>query len=100
MNSGSNLKHQTGTQLARPFLDADAIAKSYGGVAALKGVSLRIAPGEIHGLVGANGAGKSTFIKILAGLVQPDGGTILVDGRDADIHSPDQATALGMSFIH
>lgn len=100
MNSGSNLKHQTGTQLAPPFLDADAIAKSYGGVAALKGVSLRIAPGEIHGLVGANGAGKSTFIKILAGLVRPDGGTILVDGRDAHIHSPDQATALGMSFIH
>ena len=91
---------QTGTTFAPPFLAAHGIAKSYGGVAALKGVSLEIAPGEIHGLVGANGAGKSTFIKILAGLVRPDGGMIRVEGHDADIHSPDQATTLGMSFIH
>ena len=100
MTSGSLLKLQTGTQAAPPFLAADAIAKSYGGVSALKGVALQIAPGEIHGLVGANGAGKSTFIKILAGLVRPDGGAIMVDGKEAHIHSPDQATALGMSFIH
>lgn len=91
---------QTGKHIAPPFLTADNITKSYGGVAALKGVSLRIAPGEIHGLVGANGAGKSTFIKILAGLVRPDGGTIAIDSVDADIHAPDQATALGMNFIH
>lgn len=100
MTPASTLNLQTGTQIARPYLEAHAIAKSYGGVAALKGVSLKIAPGQIHGLVGANGAGKSTFIKILAGLVRPDGGTIAVDGVDADIHAPDQATALGMSFIH
>jgi ribose transport system ATP-binding protein len=100
LTTGASPKLQTGTQAAPPFLAADAIAKSYGGVVALKGVALNIAPGEIHGLVGANGAGKSTFIKILAGLVRPDGGTILVDGRDAHIHSTDQATALGMSFIH
>ncbi|MGV8989502.1 MAG: sugar ABC transporter ATP-binding protein [Cypionkella sp.] len=100
MNTTKIVKLQTGTQLAPPFLAANAIAKSYGGVAALKGVSLQIAPGEVHGLVGANGAGKSTFIKILAGLVRPDGGTVSVEGHDAEIHSPDQATALGMSFIH
>ena len=99
------MKPPTGTQtappfLAAPFLAADAIAKSYGGVSALKAVGLTIAPGEIHGLVGANGAGKSTFIKILAGLVRPDGGAIRVDGQAVTIHSPDQATTLGMSFIH
>ena len=100
MNPASTFTPQTGTQIAPPFLAAHAIAKSYGGVAALKGVSLKIAPGEIHGLVGANGAGKSTFIKILAGLVRPEGGKIAVNGHSVDIHSPDQATALGMSFIH
>jgi ribose transport system ATP-binding protein len=91
---------KTGAQVAPPFLAAEAITKSYGGVPALRGVSLDIAPGQVHGLVGANGAGKSTFIKILAGLVRPEGGTIAVDGQAVDIASPDQATALGMSFIH
>ena len=90
----------TGTHLASPLLAARDVTKSYGGVAALKGVSIDIAPGEVHGLVGANGAGKSTFIKILAGLVRPDGGNLSIDGRTVDIHSPDQASSLGMNFIH
>jgi ABC-type sugar transport system ATPase subunit len=85
---------------AAPFLEVVDVAKSFGGVHALKGVSLSLGAGEVHGLVGANGAGKSTLIRILAGLVAPDGGQVLVDGAPAAIHSPQQATALGMSFIH
>ncbi|GGD33845.1 sugar ABC transporter ATP-binding protein [Aureimonas glaciei] len=82
------------------FLVATDIAKSYGGVAALKGVSLSLRPGEVHGLVGANGAGKSTLIRILAGLVQPDRGRIVVDDAPVVIASPHRASDLGMNFIH
>ena len=66
---------EAGTSTAPPFVSVSGIAKSYGGVEALKGVSLSILPGEVHGLVGANGAGKSTLIRVLAGLTQPDAGT-------------------------
>ncbi len=85
---------------AAPFLVAEDIAKSYGGVQALKGVTLSIRPGEVHGLVGANGAGKSTLIRVLAGLVHPDRGRILYDGRPVAIPTPHRASELGMNFIH
>ncbi|WP_342611982.1 sugar ABC transporter ATP-binding protein [Burkholderia ambifaria] len=65
---------------AQSLLCARNLTKRYGGVKALTGVSLELAPGEIHALCGENGAGKSTFIKILGGLVQPDEGEIIVDG--------------------
>lgn len=84
----------------QPFVAAEDIAKSYGGVQALKGVTLSIMPGEVHGLVGANGAGKSTLIRVLAGLAHPDSGRIVVDGQPTTIANPHQATELGMAFIH
>ena len=86
--------------VAAPFLVAENVAKSYGGVQALKGVSLSIHPGEVHGLVGANGAGKSTLIRVLAGLVQPDRGRIICNGLPVVISTPHQASDLGMNFIH
>lgn len=89
-----------GTPKVPPFLAVRGIGKSFGGVTALKAVSLEIVPGEVHGLAGANGAGKSTLIKILAGLQQPDSGEIEIDGRRARIASPGDATHMGMSFIH
>jgi ribose transport system ATP-binding protein len=85
---------------ALPFLAAEGVRKSFGGAEALKGVSLDIRTGEVHGLVGANGAGKSTLIRILAGLVQPDGGTISIDGAPVAIATPHRAAELGMNFIH
>jgi len=85
---------------AVPLVEAEDVAKSYGGAHALKGVSLSIAAGEVHGLVGANGAGKSTLIRILAGLTRPDRGEIRVEGVPVDIATPHRATELGMSFIH
>jgi ribose transport system ATP-binding protein/rhamnose transport system ATP-binding protein len=83
-----------------PFLVARGVRKAYGGAQALKGVSLTLRAGEIHGLVGANGAGKSTFIKVLAGLTHPDAGEVLVDGNPVTIANPATATDLGMNFIH
>ncbi|MGN6101729.1 MAG: ATP-binding cassette domain-containing protein, partial [Devosia sp.] len=90
----------TGTLTAPPFVSVHDISKSYGGAQALKGVSLSIRPGEVHGLVGANGAGKSTLIRVLAGLTQPDGGVIEIDGRRVAIETPHRAGEFGMSFIH
>jgi ribose transport system ATP-binding protein len=89
-----------GTPLASPLVSAEAVTKSYGGAQALRGVSLSILPGEVHGLVGANGAGKSTLIKILAGLTEPDGGRIVMDGKAVAVGDPHRANELGMSFIH
>jgi len=96
----SSAATETGAAIRRPFLVAEDIAKSYGGVHALKGVSLALAEGEVHGLVGANGAGKSTFIKILAGLTAADRGRITIDGAPVSIATPHAASALGMNFIH
>ncbi len=91
---------EMGTVHSSPLVRATGITKSYGGAQALKGVSLEIAPGEVLGLVGANGAGKSTLIKVLAGLVQPDGGQVEVDGNTVALNSPHAAADLGMNFIH
>jgi len=65
------------------MLEVVSLSKSYGARRALADVSLSIAPGEIVGLLGANGAGKSTFISLVAGLLQPDTGSIHIDGVDA-----------------
>ena len=90
----------TDDQPDTPFLRVERLEKRFGGVHALRGVDLDIRAGEVHGLVGANGAGKSTLIRVLAGVEQPDGGTILLDGRSVTIPTPHAATDLGLSFIH
>lgn len=76
------------------------MSKAFGGVQALSDVSFDIRPGVVSGLVGANGAGKSTFIRCLAGIHQPDAGSIEVDGSAEPIATPDDATARGLAFIH
>jgi ABC-2 type transport system ATP-binding protein len=62
-------------------LHADGLTKNFGTVRALDGFTLDVAAGEIAGLVGHNGAGKSTFVDVLCGLVRPDGGTVTIGGR-------------------
>jgi ABC-2 type transport system ATP-binding protein len=64
------------------MLQVEGLRKSYGQVVALDGFSLAVAPGEIVGLVGHNGAGKTTFARVVAGLVAPDAGCVRVAGRD------------------
>lgn len=83
-----------------PLVRVSEITKTFGGVAALKSVSFDIRPGTVHGLVGANGAGKSTLIRTLAGIEHADSGVIEVDGVVVDIATPDDATKLGLAFIH
>ena len=75
------------------------ISKTYGGIHAVRDVSFDVAPAEIHAIVGANGAGKSTLLKILSGVVAPDEGRILLDGRAVAIRSPHGAHQLGIGLV-
>ena len=75
------------------------IGKSFGGVRALEAVSLKIGRGSIHALVGENGAGKSTLGKIIAGVIPPDDGQVLLDGEPVRFHSPREAIARGIVLI-
>lgn len=81
-------------------LEFKSIRKAFPGVLALDDVSFNISRGEVHGLVGENGAGKSTLIKILCGVYQADGGTILIDGKDACIKQPLDAQRAGIQVMH
>ncbi|RJT96614.1 sugar ABC transporter ATP-binding protein [Arthrobacter frigidicola] len=90
----------TMTNHPAPLVQMRGMHKTYGAIQALRGVDIEFIPGEIHGLVGANGAGKSTLVRTLAGLEQPDGGTILIGGEPATIHDPGVAAELGFAFIH
>jgi rhamnose transport system ATP-binding protein len=83
-----------------PVLEASGIEKSFGGVRALRGVSLVLAAGEVHALVGENGAGKSTLIKIFTGAVAPDAGEIRMRGELLEQNSPAKARAFGIAAIY
>ncbi len=82
------------------LLDASGVMKRYGSVTALRDASLSIRPGEIHALMGANGAGKSTFVKVLTGAVRPDAGTILLRGQRREAQSPADARRSGMVSVY
>jgi galactofuranose transport system ATP-binding protein len=84
---------------AIPLLSMSAISKAFGGVPALEAAALEVMPAEVMGLVGQNGAGKSTMIKILNGAHARDSGTIEFDGRPWLATSPQQAQRLGVSTI-
>lgn len=88
-----------GERVAQPLVRLCGIDKSFPGVRALDGVDLTIAPGEVHALTGENGSGKSTLAKVLAGIVQPDAGTIEIDGERCSIASPAAALARGIVLI-
>lgn len=82
-------------------LDAAQVTKSFGGVKALRGVDLTLRRGEIHALLGENGSGKSTIIKVLAGVHRPDGGKVAVGGAElAAGFGPSDVAAAGLRFVH
>ena len=78
-----------------PRAELRGISKRFAATQALDDVSLTLLPGQVHALVGENGAGKSTLVKILAGVHQPDSGTILLDGEPTQINGPAHARSLG-----
>ena len=84
-----------------PALQAVGLAKTFGGVRALKGVDLTIEHGEVQALLGENGSGKSTFIKILSGYHVPDeGGLVAIDGAEVTFGSAESAYTHGCRFVH
>ncbi|HEX4791920.1 MAG TPA: sugar ABC transporter ATP-binding protein [Actinospica sp.] len=83
-----------------PALETRELAKSFAGVHALRGVDLLVRPGEVHALMGENGAGKSTLIKLVTGVYRPDGGAILLGGRERAFRTPLEAQAAGISTIY
>ena len=85
---------------AQPILDIRAVSKRFGGVEALKKVSLQLHPGEVVALAGDNGAGKSTLTKMISGVYGADGGEILLDGRAVNFASPEAARGEGIETIY
>ena len=82
-----------------PFWRMNGISKHYGGVRALENVGLTVERGRIHAVLGENGAGKSTLIKIMSGVVQPDSGTMELEGRPVRFASPGEAMLAGVVAI-
>jgi rhamnose transport system ATP-binding protein len=82
------------------LLELLAISKSYGGVHAVDDVSFAIEAGTVHALVGENGAGKSTLVKIVTGVIEPDGGDLLIDGEPVFIHDAQTALRLGIVAMY
>ena len=83
-----------------PAVELVGITKKYPGVVANNDISLVLNKGEVHSLLGENGAGKSTLIGILSGMVRPDSGKVLINGRCVVIESPKDALALGIGTVY
>jgi len=83
-----------------PVLELSGIDKDFSGVQVLRGVKLRLYPGEIHALMGQNGAGKSTLIKVLTGVIEPSGGQMMLGGDLVWPKSPLAAQKLGISTVY
>ena len=82
------------------ILELDGITKKYGSTVALNGMQFRLKAGEIHALMGENGAGKSTFIKIITGVLHPDYGSIILDGKDISPKNALESQKMGIAAIY
>ena len=98
MALNANRKSQIGNSTM--LLEARSLTKRFPGVRALHNVHLTLRPAEVLAVIGENGAGKSTLMKILAGVQQPDGGEILLEGRPVRIDSVRTAKQMGIALIH
>jgi len=82
--------------MAEPVLRVRALAKQFGGLAAVAGVSLALRPGEVQAVIGPNGAGKTTLINMLSGDLRPSAGRVELDGRDITGFAPERIARLGV----
>ena len=82
------------------FLEIENISKTFGPTRAVVNVSFGLNPGEVLALIGENGAGKSTVVKMLTGIYKPDSGSISVDGKTLSLSSPQDAARAGITAIH
>jgi simple sugar transport system ATP-binding protein len=82
------------------LLEAESISKYYGNIVALKDVSMHVNGAEVTCILGDNGAGKSSFIKVLSGVHQPDAGRLLVEGEECHFASPRDARAKGIATVY
>jgi inositol transport system ATP-binding protein len=82
------------------ILEVSGLSKSFSGIKALDGIQFTLKKGEVHALMGENGAGKSTFMKILIGLLQPDSGRIVFEGTDLKNNGVNEVLRRGISMIH
>src|SRR5256885_8206849 len=83
-----------------PALALAGVSKAFGAVRALDDVTLELFAGEVHGLAGENGAGKSTVVKTFAGVHRPDSGQVRVDGEPVVFHGPADAQRAGVAVIY
>ena len=86
--------------MTQPLIELKNIEKHFGSVIALNGVSISVMPGECHCLLGDNGAGKSTFIKTMAGVHKPTRGTIEINGQKTQFHSTRDAIEAGIATVY
>lgn len=86
--------------MATPLVEMRDMQKSFGGIHAVDHVSLELHPGEVMGVLGHNGAGKSVLMKMLAGAIQRDGGDILINGEIAHINNPRDARSHNIESIY
>ncbi len=81
------------------MLKVNDVSASYGAIQALRGVSLEVSEGQIVALLGANGAGKSTTLKVISGIIRPSGGSVEFQGRPIHRRSPETIVSMGISHV-
>jgi simple sugar transport system ATP-binding protein len=82
-----------------PILELRGLTKVYARVAAVENINFTLLPGEVHALLGENGAGKSTLTKMIAGVVEPSAGEILLDGKPLHLRTPNEALEAGIAMV-
>lgn len=100
INDTRSASDSSGAGGQQPFISIRGLTKAYGGHIANNSINLDIYPNEVLALVGDNGAGKSTFIKMVSGVHRPTLGTIKIDGRVVEVHSPRDARRAGIETLH